>query len=154
MAELPRKACASPRSCGIPGPVPTQRDDASTEDISGWIADRLASARADAERIARELVRDGRVTADEVAALAAAVDEAVERGRALIGDALREPRRILAGLRQAAANAPARAENASGAPQPEDPTARITRLEARVAALDALVTAGAKPARGGDGDGI
>lgn len=120
---------------------------------SGWIADRLTSARADAERIARELVRDGRLSAEEVAALASAVEQAVERGRTLIGEALREPRRILAGLRQAASDASARADGTSaGAPAPEDAAARITRLEARVAALEALVAGDAKSR--GDGDGI
>jgi hypothetical protein len=119
---------------------------------SGWIADRLTSARADAERIARELGRDGRLSAEEVAALASAVDEAVERGRTLIGDALREPRRILAGLRQAALEAAARAEDAPVPASPEGAAARIARLEARVAALEALVAGDAKSR--GDGDGI
>ena len=119
---------------------------------SGWIADRLTSARADAERIARELVRDGRLSSDEVAALASAVDEAVERGRALIGDALREPRRILAGLRQAALDAAARTEDASSPAAPDDAAARIASLEARVAALAMLVTGDANSR--GDGDGI
>ena len=121
-------------------------------ELSGWIADRLTSARADAERIADELVRDGRLSAEEVAALASAVDEAVERGRALIGDALREPRRILAGLRQTALEAAARAEDAPAPASPEDAAARIARLEARVAALEALVAGDAKSR--GDGDGI
>lgn len=116
---------------------------------SGWVADRLTSARADAERIARELVRDGRLAADEVAALASAVDEAVERGRALIGDALREPRRIVAGLRQAALEAASRAEDASAPAASGDASEQIARLEARVAALEALVAGAAKS--GGDG---
>lgn len=134
------------------GHVSTQRDE-DPSDVPGWIADRLGSARADAERIARELIRDGRITADEVASLASAVDEAVERGRALIGDALREPRRILAGLRQAASDATAHANDASAPPPPpDDDAARIARLEARVAALEALVAGDAKSR--GDGDGI
>lgn len=130
------------------GPVPTQRDE-EPSDVPGWIADRLGSARRDAERIARELIRDGRITADEVAALASAVDDAVERGRALIGDALREPRRILAGLRRAAAGA---ASVDEAAPAHEDAAQRIARLEARVAALEALLT-GVPPSRGA-GEGI
>ncbi|MBY0273730.1 hypothetical protein K2Z84_00200, partial [Candidatus Binatia bacterium] len=68
--------------------MPTPQDDAS-DDISGWIADRLTSARVDAERIAGELLRDGRISAEEVAALRAAVEHAIDRGRTLIGDALR-----------------------------------------------------------------
>jgi hypothetical protein len=119
---------------------------------SGWIADRLTSARADAERIAHELVRDGRLSAEEVASLASAVDEAVERGRTLIGDALREPRRILAGLRQAALEAAARAEDAPAPASPDDAAARIARLEARVAALEALVAG--DPKSRGQGEGI
>jgi hypothetical protein len=120
-------------------------------DLPGWIADRLTSARTDAERIARELVRDGRITAAEIATLAAAVDEAVERGRALIGDALREPGRILAGLRDATASASAGTDDATTRPPPEDADTRIARLEARIAALEALVAGQAT--RLGDGDG-
>ena len=41
------------------GHVSTQRDE-DPSDVPGWIADRLGSAHADAERIARELIRDGR----------------------------------------------------------------------------------------------
>lgn len=132
--------------------VSTQRDGRPA-DVSGWIADRLASARDDAARIARELLRDGRIGEDEVAALAAAVDEAVERGRVLIGDALREPRRILAGLRQVALEAAARADAAAPAAA-DDATGRLARLEARIAALEALV--GGRTAGGprGEGDGF
>lgn len=136
------------------GRVSTPRDEASP-DLPGWIADRLASARADAQRVADELVRDGHVTSGEIAALAAAVDDAVERGRVLIGDALREPRRILAGLRQAAAQAEPRPDGAPGASSEAastDAAARIARLDARVAALEALV-AGPKGARG-EGEGF
>lgn len=179
MAELPPEPWASPRSCGIPGLVPTPQDDAS-DDLSGWIADRLTSARVDAERIAGELLRDGRISAEEVEALRAAVERAIERGSALIGDALREPRRILAGLRRAATSAapgaddPGRVRSATetarhqdddpgtpggpaaggGTPAPDDAAARIARLEARVAVLEALVTRGAESTRGADGDGI
>jgi hypothetical protein len=96
------------------------------------------------------LIRDGRITTDEVAALAAAVDEAVERGRTLVADALREPRRLLAGLGRAAAEASARAEDGSAPPARDDATARIVRLEARVAALEALVAGEAES----HGDGI
>lgn len=179
MAELPPEPWASPRSCGIPGLVPTPQDDAS-DDLSGWIADRLTSARVDAERIAGELLRDGRISAEEVEALRAAVERAIERGSALIGDALREPRRILAGLRRAT-SATARTDEAGlprsagaaaprpdgdpGAPDrtsseaasfasPDDAAARIARLEARVAVLEGLVTRGVAPARAVDGDGI
>lgn len=126
------------------------------DERSGWIADRLSRARADAERIARELLRDGRLTADEVTALAGAVDEAVERGRALIGEALREPRRILAGLRQATESAATPGEGAAS-PAAEDAATRIARLEARVAALEALLAGDATRATrahpGGEGDG-
>lgn len=131
--------------------VPTQRDEGPS-DVPGWIADRLGSARADAQRIARELIRDGRITPDEVAALASAVDEAVERGRTLIGDALREPRRILTGLRRAATNAAASADDAKAPPPADDDAARIARLEARVAALEALVAG--DPRSRGQGEGI
>ena len=132
--------------------VSTQRDGRPT-DVSGWIADRLASARDDAARIARELLRDGRIGEDEVAALAAAVDEAVERGRVLIGDALHEPRRILAGLRQVALEAAARADAAAPAAG-HDATARVARLEARIAALEALVGGRTAGSPRGEGDGF
>ena len=150
MAEVVLRAVHGATLVRYTGRVSTHRDEGSP-DVTGWIADRLSSARADAERIARELLRDGRLTADEVGALAAAVDEAVERGRALIGDALREPRRIVAGLREATATAVARAKDGAAAP-PEDAAARIARLEARVAALEALVTGDARSR--GEGEGI
>ena len=151
MAEVVLRAVHGATLVRYTGRVSTHRDEGSP-DVTGWIADRLSSARADAERIARELLRDGRLTADEVGALAAAVDEAVERGRALIGDALREPRRIVAGLRRAADDAAAGADVAAAAPAPEEAATRIARLEARVAALEALVAGDAKSR--GEGDGI
>jgi hypothetical protein len=119
----------------------------------GWIADRLSSARTDAERIARELLRDGRIGADEVATLAAAVDEAVARGRALIENALRAPRRLLTGMRQAASDAAPGTGAAAATSTTEAPSARIAHLEARVAALEALVGVGKHGPRG-EGEGI
>jgi hypothetical protein len=151
MAEVLLPAVHGATVVRYTGRVSTHRDEGSP-DVTGWIADRLSSARADAERIARELLRDGRLGADEVGALAAAVDEAVERGRALIGDALREPRRILAGLREATASAVVRGEEDAAVPPRQDAAARIARLEARVAALEALV-AGDVRSRG-EGEGI
>lgn len=132
---------------------------------SDWIAGRIASARADAERIAAELVHAGRLTASEASAIAGAVDQAIERGRALLGDALDEPRRMFASLRSewmssashdaagAAATSDASASSAT------DASARIAALEARVAALEAALgavlaaTRGARHGDGGHGDG-
>jgi hypothetical protein len=132
---------------------------ADREPLSGWIADRIADARADAERIAAELVRAGRLTSSEASALADAVDQAIERGRALVGDALQEPQRIFESLR-AARPAAAPRDDASGAATSAsasaDASARIAALEARVAALEAALgallasTPGAR--RGGDPD--
>lgn len=112
---------------------------------SRWIADRLAGARADVERIAGELVRGGRLTAIEAAAIGDAVERAIDEGRTLLDEALREPRRILASLRGAAVDAPAahRPDQAHDARQhgaaADEVAARIARLEARVAALEALL---------------
>lgn len=154
MAEVSRPKClrrAVRRATIVryTGRVPTPSDEVS--DLPGWIADRLASARADAQRIAGELVRDGRIDADEVATLAAAVDEAIGRGRALIADALREPRRILAGLRRAGrAESAADAVMSSASP---DLAARIARLEERIAALEGSIDPPPSHPRG-DGERI
>jgi polyhydroxyalkanoate synthesis regulator phasin len=131
---------------------------------SDWIAGRIASARADAERIAAELVHAGRLTASEASAIAGAVDQAIERGRALLGDALDEPRRMFASLRSewmsSASHDAAGAAATSDASAPSAAaSARIAALEARVAALEAALgavlaaTRGARHGDGGHGDG-
>ena len=109
------------------------------DDESGWLADRLGNARADAERIARELADRGHLTPDQTALIVAAVDAAIVRGRELLADALREPRQLLQSLR-ATMRAP-------------DADARIDALEARVASLEEALRRAAPRARyGSEGD--
>jgi polyhydroxyalkanoate synthesis regulator phasin len=121
----------------------------SHADRTTWIADRIAGARADAERIVSELVRSGRLSAAEASAVASAVDDAIERGRALVEEALREPRRILASLRTRAAAATDDPRDASPA---ADLAARLAALEARIAALESHGSGHQRPR--GDGEGI
>jgi len=110
------------------------------EDEAGWIADRLSSARADAERIGRELVAKGHLTDDQLGAIAGAIDTAIARGRTLIADALREPRRVLDELRAGVASE--RDRVASGTPDGTLPdasrgdAARLDALERRIEALE------------------
>ena len=106
---------------------------------SGWLADRLGNARVDAERIAHELADKGHLTPDQTAIIVAAVDAAIVRGRELLADALREPRRLLQSLRATTA--------------PDTAHARIDALEARIASLEeALRHAAPRARRGSEGD--
>ena len=100
----------------------------------GWLAQRLESARADAQRIAHELTSRGHLDAEQAAVLEAAVASAVSRGRELLTDALREPRRILAALRRTGAAA---VREIADRGEPEDALAeRIAELAGRTADLE------------------
>jgi DNA-binding MarR family transcriptional regulator len=112
---------------------------------AAWLADRLASARSDAERIARELVERGLVTREEAAALAEAVDVAVERGRELVAQALVEPRRLLASLRT---EPPA---SATGDDRARELRGRLDAVEDRLALLEDRALHG-RVRHGGEGD--
>jgi len=111
---------------------------------SGWIADRLSAARADAERIARELAAKGHLSDAQVEAIAGAVEDAIERGRELIADALREPQRVLDDLRRS--TAPGAAADDAGK------DARIAALEERVATLEHLLAHPPRTRHGSEGD--
>jgi hypothetical protein len=120
----------------------------------GWWAQRLKGARADAARIAAELVAHGHLSAEQAASLEHAVGAAISIGRELLTDALREPVRLVEALRRKAASA------ASGAAEAETPSTaeRLDRLDARVARLESvLVRLGIDPGIGdagpaGEGD--
>jgi polyhydroxyalkanoate synthesis regulator phasin len=153
---------ASRCAWGIGGDVATHRDEpgagpgdpglARERDAAGWVADRLTSARADAGRIARELAEKGHLTRAQAAEIAAAVESAIDRGRDLITDALREPRRILDRLRAAGVAGDAHADSTDVATR-DHAAARITALEERVAALEqALLHRAPRVRRGSEGD--
>jgi hypothetical protein len=99
----------------------------------GWWAQRLKGARADAGRIAAELVARGHLSAEQAAALEGAVASAITSGRDLLAEALREPARLVETLRQSAAARDAATEG------PSDSAGLVVRLEeidARVARLE------------------
>lgn len=110
-------------------------------DATAWIADRLSGAHADAKRIGRELAAKGHLTDAQVEAIAGAVEGAIERGRELIADALREPQRVLEVLRRAAPPGAAPADDA-----------RVAALEERVATLERLLAHPPRTRRGSEGD--
>jgi hypothetical protein len=100
----------------------------------GWWAQRLKDARADAERIAAELVGHGHLTAEQAAALEGAVASAITSGRELLTEALREPARLVETLRRSAARVAADAGPTS--PGLEE---RLERLDARVARIEQIL---------------
>jgi len=97
------------------------------DDLGSFLAGRLQSARDDAERIARELAQNGYLTPEQAARLTDAVDGAVGRARDMVAGALREPQRVLAGLR------------ALG--DVEDVAGRIDALERAVVRLEEAIAA-------------
>lgn len=117
----------------------------------GWIAERLSNARADAARIARELADRGHLSPAQVGAITGAVDAAIERGRELITEALRETGRVLDGLRQP--GAPGRGDSTAVATGAGAQAAQIQALEARIAALEEALLCGTHRTRhGSEGD--
>lgn len=117
----------------------------SDRERSGWIADRLSGARADAERIARELAAKGHLSDAQVEAIAGAVEGAIQRGRELITDALREPQRVLEALRRSSAPGAATAAD-------DGDDARLASLEERVATLERLLARPPRTRHGSEGD--
>ena len=138
-------------------------------DASGWLADRLSGARADAARIVRELTDKGHLTPEQATTIAAAVDSAITRGRELVADALREPRRVLDGLRgtttseaeASRATAPSESRDSTSvttsadvpASIPAHVQAHLDALEARIVELEAaLLQARSRARHGSEGD--
>ncbi|HEY8515830.1 MAG TPA: hypothetical protein VIS07_09995 [Candidatus Binatia bacterium] len=110
-------------------------------DSRSFVARRLAGAREDAQRIARELERAGHLAPDLAARLTGAVDAAIERARDLVADALREPRRLLALLDDAP-------RDQARDPGMDQLAARIAALEDAVARIErALAANGSAPSR-------
>jgi polyhydroxyalkanoate synthesis regulator phasin len=99
----------------------------------GWWAQRLKGARADASRIAAELVARGHLSAEQATVLEGAVASAITSGRDLLAEALREPARLVETLRQSAA---ARAASAEGTSDSAGLAGRLEELDARVARLE------------------
>jgi hypothetical protein len=99
----------------------------------GWWAQRLKGARADAGRIAAELVGRGHLSAEQAAALEGAVASAITSGRDLLAEALREPARLVEALRRSAA---ARAAAAEGTSDSARLAERLEQLDVRVARLE------------------
>jgi hypothetical protein len=103
----------------------------------GWLVQRLANARADAERIAGELTSGGHLTAEQAAALESAVEAAVAKGRELLGDALREPRRIADALRRRAPRADRGGAEDGGEGKVAELLERVAELAERTAEIEA-----------------
>jgi polyhydroxyalkanoate synthesis regulator phasin len=103
----------------------------------GWWAQRLKGARADAARIAAELVAHGHLSDDQAAALEHAVGSAIASGRELLTEALREPARLVEVLRRSAAAA--RAGGRDSAADVASVEERLERLDERVARLEAAL---------------
>jgi hypothetical protein len=106
-----------------------------------WLARRLASARADAARIARELVARGHLAPEQAADLEGAVEAAIRRGRELLAEALREPRRVAESLRGEVASHLHRGGDAAAAlaERVEEIAARTADVEERLARLERAV---------------
>jgi hypothetical protein len=120
------------------------------EDAGGWLASRLGSARADAERIARELADRGHLTPDQSASVVAAVDAAIVSGRELLAGALREPQRLLRSLREPRTGTAPETHDVRDA---GDVAGRLAAIEQRLATLEAaLLGAPARGRRGSEGD--
>lgn len=100
----------------------------------GWLVQRLANARADAARIARELTSRGHLSAEQAAALEGAVAAAVAKGRELLGDALREPRRLADALRSRGATADR--AGTDGGEATAELAGRVADLAARTAEIE------------------
>lgn len=117
----------------------------------GWWAQRLKGARADAARIAAELVAHGHLSAEQAAALERAVGSAIASGRDLLAEALREPTRLLESLRRSATSR-------GGSDEAVDDGAslgeKLDRLDARVARIEsALARMGGKADGSADSNG-